>query len=524
MDCSNTLKRLLLAAVLLAGTGFAQTAPLIPLAPGNTWTLVSPYSSSPIVVSVEWAAVVGSQTVASLRFQNPVLTYSLLVSSDSTGVTMDGIALSGIESRFNVAAPLFRLGGTPGQTWTGAGGAVTLVSNSDVVTSKAGTFSGCLRYHLVSTDGSEQWWTIAPGVGPVAFGDPAWAFVLTSLTNYSAPAVLPALSSPCPAVGLSSIPQGSLLTSAQREGALGVAVGMGSQTLNVNARWSELEPSPGVYSLARIQNEMQLAQKYGLMALLTIGGIYAGVNAMPPDLQGRAWDDPLVISRFEALLAHVLPTVPAAVKWLNLGYEVDSYLSVHQNELPNYRRFLDTVKPYAKGLKSVPVGVVFSFDSTFASNLVFVGLHSFADQITFDYYDVGPNFQQRDVATVDKDLWLMTRLAEGRPLVLGEVGYSSGSASGSSLSRQNQFFQNFFTALSKRGNQFQAVTLWSLNDLPPAAVNQALAIHALNSSASAAFMGTLGLRDSAGNPKPAWSSYGTWQATMNKANACSTAQ
>jgi hypothetical protein len=121
---------------------------------------------------------------------------------------------------------------------------------------------------------------------------------------------------------------------------------------------------------------------------------------------------------------------------------------------------------------------------------------------------------------VDKDLWLMARLAQGRPLLLAEVGYSTAAQSNSSPALQNEFFQNFFTALSRRGNQFQMVTLWSLNDMPAQSLAQALANNGATSPAAAAFMGSLGLRDSSGNPKPAWYTYGVWQSGMNKTNAC----
>lgn len=511
---------LLLCAWLGLGVpAYGQTQ--FPLNQGSSWTLVSPYSPTPMKLSVEWSDTVGGQVVASVHFDNTVQPYSMLLRSDSTGVTMDGISMGGAESRFPEPSPLFPVSAQTGKVWSGGLGAVTLTDVNITVTTPLGKYTGCSRYKVVFPDGSVQIWTIKPGTGFIQYGDPSWAFGLSAMTLSAA--VTKPLGAPvnCPLVGLSALPWNETMTDAQRDSVLSVALAAGSKILTVNAPWSELEPTPGVYNFTRVASELSLATKHNLPAVLTVGSIFSGAPAMPADLNGKSWADPLVASRFVAMLQSLKSKVPAQTKWLNLGYEVDTYLSQNPSQIGPYLTFLTTVKPQAKSIFGISTGMVFSFDSTRASTAAFSQIQGVADHVAFDYYAIGPNFQQRDPAGVPSDLWLMNRLAGGRPVIVNETGYSTAALTNSSTSRQAAFFQNIFSALQQSSGNIAAVTAWSMNDMPSSEIQSAMTgLTVPPTSAAVAYLGSLGLRDASGNPKQAWTVFTTSASVVSAPNAC----
>ena len=512
----------LLCAVSCAGT-LADAQTLFPLTTGSTWTLVSPYTTVPLKLTVEWSDTAGGQTLASVRFDNSVETYSMLLRADATGVSMDGVAVSGIESRFPEPSPLFPVSSQTGKTWSGGLGTVTLTGVNLTVTTPLGKYTGCSRYTVAFPDGSTQIWTINPAKGFIQFGDPSWAFGLSAVTI--ANGVTKPVGAPvnCPLLGLSAIPWNETMTDAQRDGALGVALAAGSKVLTVNAPWSELESAPGVYNFGRVASELRLAAKYNLPAVLTIGTIFSGAPAMPADLAaaGKSWADPVVASRFVAMLQSLKSSVPTQTKWLNLGYEVDTYLSQNPGQVAPYVTFLTSVKPLAKSILGLSTGIVFSFDTTRASTAAYAQLQGVADHIAFDYYAIGPNFQQRDPAGVPSDLWLMNRLAAGRPVIVNEAGYSTAALTNSSAQRQATFFQDIFSSLQVSSGNIVAVTAWSLNDMPADQIQAAIAGLAVQpTQAATAYLGSLGLRDVSGNPKQAWTIFTTSATLLSAQNAC----
>jgi hypothetical protein len=497
--------------------------PMIPFVQGNTWTLVDPTFTGPIVLTVQSANAVGGEILANVTFQNPVFPYTLLLRSSATGDTeMDGFAFNGTEYRFSAPAPLFPFSTTVGQTWTSQMGTVTLTAVNQSVITPAGTFNGCLEYTVVMTDGTTWEWTIAPGTGFVQFGQGDSAFPLQSMQLNTAQAPPTPTPAPCPPVGLSSIPGSSTLTQAEITGSFAPAYAAGARILTVALPWNQLETSPGNYNFSTLVNELNLGATYNIPTVLTIGTIFSGSNAMPADLVGLSWADPNVINRFEALLTALYQQIPSQTHWINLGYEVDAYLNQNPDQVEPYLLFLNQVRTMGRSLlPTTSFGVVYSFDAVRASTATYYWLAGFGDHVAFDYYDIGPDFVERDPSTPAADLWLMTHFATGLPVLVNEVGYSSSPLLGGGPAAQQQFFQNFFAALQQNSGSFIGAVAWSMIDMPADAVAQAAA--QLGAAADAnfvAFLGSLGISQSDGTPKPAWSTFTTTAANFAAPNAC----
>jgi hypothetical protein len=333
-----------------------------------------------------------------------------------------------------------------------------------------------------------------------------------------------AVSGNCPALGVAAIPRDSSLTFRSRETALQGSVQNNGRFLDIDATWSELEPSPGEFHFQRIQDELALGEEYGLQMSFTLKLIDNVVTGLPADLATLPWDDPRLTARLSTLLQRLIKMFPTQVKWLNLGYEVDGYFGSRRSEATVFGRLVASAKLLVQQQSArVSVGIDFAFDSTRSSNDVLETLKPICDHIAFDYYAQGPGFFQRDASSPSRDVPLMLHFAAGRPIILKEVGYSSGTATGSSVDTQRLFFANLVDALRKASGQIVGASVWSIQDMPPVVVDLVLNLYGLGSDpVAASFLASLGLVQTDNTAKPAWSAFTSATADFSVAGACIT--
>jgi hypothetical protein len=330
----------------------------------------------------------------------------------------------------------------------------------------------------------------------------------------------------CPSVGIASIPRDSSLTTQDREAAFQSSVANNGRLLDVDATWAELEPRPGEFHLERIADELALGQKYGYRISFTLKIVDNVANGLPPDLAGLAWDDARVTTRLSALVDRVLRVLPARVEWINLGYEVEGYLGARPAEVGPFGRLVAAGKSRVRQQRpSLSVGVDFAFDSTRTGNAIFQALKPLCDHIAFDYYAQANQFTQRSPASPLSDVPLMIHFAEGRPIVLKEVGYSSGAASGASEEAQNTFFSNLFQALRNASGQVVGANVWAIQDMPAGMVESVMRSYGMGANPAAeSFLGTLGLNTTNAVPKPAWQTVTSAMSQFSARSACLTPQ
>jgi len=101
----------------------------------------------------------------------------------------------------------------------------------------------------------------------------------------------------------------------------------------------------------------------------------------------------------------------------------------------------------------------------------------------------------------------MVDLAKGRPLILQEVGYPSSAILSSSDQKQAQFVTQVFRAWKANGNRIPFLNFFLLHDLPTQSCIELAKYYGLPSDRNfQSFLCSLGLRQSDGRPKLAWTS------------------
>lgn len=307
-----------------------------------------------------------------------------------------------------------------------------------------------------------------------------------------------------PLVGVSAnIPEGGGLTDL-------VAAVLTARTARagltcVSVKWSDLEPKPNVYNLKPIDDAVNDLGPLGFHTAITIQTIDTGNRTLPTDLMEKPFDSPEMRARFDALLQRIGPKLTAAVIDVNLGNEVDAYLSNHPKELEAFAGLVEAGRTRLRGARpGLPVGVTTTFDGLKTHFPVFQRLNRDMDVVTMTYYPLTPNFDVRPTAEVAGDFDAMAAAAGAKPLLLQEVGYPADPLLGSSEEKQAAFVDAVFDALGKHSSQIGFVNFFLMYDFGDKVVSVLTQYYGINDAHFRALLGTLGLRKADGTPRLAW--------------------
>jgi hypothetical protein len=301
------------------------------------------------------------------------------------------------------------------------------------------------------------------------------------------------------------------VTEAAGEGydrALQVARQAGMQFTSLSVAWDDLEPMPGVF--APDPNYLAIANLYypaqSIPLALTITPIDTNRTRLPADLQGRAFDDPEVIARFEGLLDYVMTQIPGVeIAVLAIGNEVDLTLGSDADAWRRYQVFFEAAAAHARGLRpGVPVGTKLTMGGlTGETRERAQELNARADIILGTYYPLHRDFGVRPPRVVHEDLAAIATEYSGRRIALLEAGYPSSDLLESSEALQAEFVREIFGAWDEHAAQIEMLNFTWLTDAPEASVDEWERYYGLSDRRFAAYLATLGLRRRDGTSKAA---------------------
>jgi hypothetical protein len=275
--------------------------------------------------------------------------------------------------------------------------------------------------------------------------------------------------------------------------------------------WSKLEPTAGTY---RVQEEMG-----GALHAIELGYTpYIGATvidttnlARPDDLKRTKWNDPLLLQRYEALLDTLATKFPRTVPYFVIGNEVDVYLDKHRDELAGFQQFLlAAMHAVRQRFPQAQIGVSVTYEGYLSDRKDIISLMIAAsDTAFFTFYpQVAMKFFPPDETPAQLDILISA--AQNKPVLLQEVGYPSGSKT-SSEAIQAEFFRVIIPAIQAR-QQIKLASLFALHDFEPKLCDMLAGYYGVSGIMSLmpwvtefkAFLCTLGLKTSDGQPKQAW--------------------
>lgn len=313
---------------------------------------------------------------------------------------------------------------------------------------------------------------------------------------------------------LDPYPQTRLETAARFNQAATLAFNAGARGLMTTFPWRSLEPAAGAYDADKL-DELRAALDSGAAGSMTrfvgIEVISTNLKEFPADLAQLPMDDPLVMSRFRALLDAVIGVRTGRVQYLSIGNEVDVYLTQHPAELAAYKAFFRDASQYARSLDpAIQVGLTARADGALGGAAAMLqDLNALADVVMMTYYPlelgVGGAVTVRDPSVVAGDFARLLAFAGAKPLVFQEVGYPASTTNKSSQALQARFVHAVFSAWSAANGQIPFLSFFQLHDFTPQLCDVLLVRYAMPGAASfRAFLCSLGLREVNGTPRLAW--------------------
>jgi hypothetical protein len=279
----------------------------------------------------------------------------------------------------------------------------------------------------------------------------------------------------------------------------------------ITKTWSSLEPSKENYNLHQLAKDIGSNIRDGREVFFGFQPINTTKRDIPSDLEHTRWDDPALIERYRELLDHLASESPAQPKYISIGNEVDIYFQKHPDEFSSYLRFYKAAYDLTHlKFPDSQIGVTVTHWGILTEGHESINqLLAISDIAIFTYYPL-KDLDPLPLDQIENSLDAIVLAAQGKPVVLQEIGFPSGTLVGSSEEMQAAFLTNIITGIKARP-EFTFASIFLLHDFSPAFCDQLAGYFGVSGSDDDArkfrdVLCTLGLRKSDGQEKLAWRS------------------
>ena len=281
----------------------------------------------------------------------------------------------------------------------------------------------------------------------------------------------------------------------------------GFQALGLSVHWDDLEPSPGAYKdkWLAIANAFYAPNK--IKVSLVIGTLDTARVRLPADLKDKAFDDPVVVRRFQNLLDWVFTKIPdLQLTSIGIGNEVDGVLGTSAEKWAAYTRFFEAARTHIrKTHKKLPVGSVVMYSGHSGKARRYAQrLNKHADVVLVTYYPLDEKIQVRDPKHVHEVCEAMVKAYPGKLIHMAEIGCPSGTTVGSSEAKQEAFVREMFKAWDQHAKAIPLMSYCWLTDTSKASLRTYAKYYGSSDPRFLDYLATLGLRthDGHGKDKP----------------------
>lgn len=284
---------------------------------------------------------------------------------------------------------------------------------------------------------------------------------------------------------------------------------IGADAAPLRVTWGLIETTPGHFDgpqAAALTAALAYAAqgfKVSLTVSLTHGATFAGPADL--DLALRAGtarlSDAAVIKRFNALLQFIHDRLGnTALVSLQLGDDLDQ-LAGQNAFLGDYLLLFKQAAPFARGLwgADLKVASTLNFDNLglLRTQPSLYNLVAAGDFLSLTLYSSIAVLPIGSSPKVETQFQIAVATAQGKPVAFQEVIFTTANLFGSSVSKQVQYLQAFFTAWDKYRDQVFYASFSRLFDPLPSTI-QALG------EPFATYLGAIGLRQIDGTAKPGY--------------------
>jgi hypothetical protein len=286
-----------------------------------------------------------------------------------------------------------------------------------------------------------------------------------------------------------------------------LAHGAGARGNAITYQWSALESDTGHLDVRRARDDVSFTVSRGMQLFFGIQLINTTAKEVPLDLRTTPFDAPRMKARFHTLIDSLAIGVLPSTTYLSIGNEVDTYLATTNGWTAYANFYADAVAYVHAKAPGVKVGVTTQYSGLAGPDRAKIAaLNTASDVDVFTYYALGPSFHPTGPTSARAAFPEMVTFADGKPVILQELGYPSAPLLESSEAEQAAFFTDAIAAWAATdAATIPFLSIFLLHDLTQEQCDTLGSYYGFPDSAELeAFLCSLGLRKVDGTPKAAW--------------------
>ena len=284
-------------------------------------------------------------------------------------------------------------------------------------------------------------------------------------------------------------------------------------------RWDE--PEPDKYNWANNVDDINDLGEYlkglkqnGIASYVMIANVHMESLEMPEYLDGKPFDDPYVLERWELYLKRLLERYGRWIDYISIGNEVDWYFSQHEQQFPSFVTFLargaEVIRreaPHIAVGAALQSGGLDRWWPALEPHLDYLGATYYAPVNMFGITGNHP-LDEENSQYFTKALDRVLQAAGDKKVILTELGCATAPETNSSPEAQAEFIRRFFQWLAKHDEQILALQYIGLQDWPyegtKIVLQPLLSAELLADETFMRYLTSLGLHDEKGVAKPGW--------------------
>ncbi|HBH06455.1 MAG TPA: hypothetical protein DDX92_07615 [Flavobacteriales bacterium] len=233
-------------------------------------------------------------------------------------------------------------------------------------------------------------------------------------------------------------------------------------------------------------------------------------NAVPAAYQGMTFEDKVLTNAFYDFSVAMTDSFANVLDYLTIGSESDVYFELHPGEMDEYINVLSDIADYVHtNYSHIKFATTLTlYHGVLDNDTLWQSTRAFSDMLSVTYWPLEQDFTVRSTAISDMPLVIseLINAADGKPVIIKEAGLPTSPLSNSSEQLQAEFAKELFRNTIDI-DQIELVGWDFLADYDQAAIDYWVNFQQIYTPEFRAYIGSLGLLDTLGNPKPAYSSY-----------------
>jgi len=334
--------------------------------------------------------------------------------------------------------------------------------------------------------------------------------------SLAGPGFLWAQETPRTPIGLNRVP------AYQKEDEFRTARELGLNFIHEITQW--IEPEPGKYIWPQSAREdkflahLKELKEQGYKVSITFTNVHMDQKHLPAYLNGKRFNDPYFLERWEKYLEVFLPRYGDYIDFLNIGNEVNNYFGKHYSEWKDYVELFKHGSEVIRRLKPrINIGIVLVEGRR---EHFWKEIEAYCDHLAITYYTPCSMFGKSPTAeALDKNsskyfaktLDEAIRIAGKKKVLITEIGCATHPALDSSPELQAQFIEALFQWLRGKEDKILGMSWLAAIDWPYEGTKKALKGYLdpalLKHEPFMRFLTSLGLRYENGTKKPGYHAF-----------------